>query len=215
MFYASRVEPKVISIEPHITTVDGRIAKRIGGVDEALAVTVSGDDYRAARDCKMQASKKTGSSYNNGLGNTVDDEKHVERTGRIGEMALSSITGCPVDLTYRECGDNMDFETDGVTYDIKTASGLKPYRLGLIMVRNPEGFEMPLKCDIYIVAYVAKEDREAMTADVVIVGYQTKEWLLANCKEVPGMLNSLHMNFELPYSELLPARDLLEMMRSE
>src|SRR5260221_9217812 len=82
----------------------------IAGVTrQVLKVEVSGSEYDLCEHSShnMWANTKTG-EWGSGLANTEGDPRKVERTGRLGEMALAKLVGIPIDLAYRVYGDDRD-----------------------------------------------------------------------------------------------------------
>lgn len=174
-------------------------------------VVISGEDYKVCSEIEMWSSSKKG-NYGKGLKNTAEDPKRVERSGKLGEMAFARLCGLGVDLSYRKLGDDMDFSIMGIKIDVKTS--LRNQGFGLIYAQAPGGRKLDLKCDRFVFAYIADDNREEEEATVVVVGY-VKKLALENRPLVPGWRGGGHMNYLLYYSECEPISKILSATRKE
>lgn len=174
---------------------------------EICAVVVEGEDY----DQCVEASKNQWSSSKSGNYLNPKDQFQAERTGLLGEMAFAMIFGLPVDLSYRETGDDgWDFMlSSGHKIDVKTNIGYQRFNPSYCIRFQEETFETHrLNADIYVVGYIYSEDKENKKAVVYLVG----------CEKVGDMLNdeSYHQpsrygswtNIELQYYKLRSFRAL-------
>lgn len=163
-----------------------------------LKCVVEGKDYEVCEDPKMWSSGKPG-EYGKGIANTTDDPLKVERTGKLGEVALSQIIQLPVDFAFKENGDNYDFIMDGFTVDIKTATRLPNYEASLMQAVNSYKRAIPLKCDYYVASYISVDDRANKRAEVIIVGVIDKN-TIQRLPKVPAKKGE-HLNYELNYND--------------
>ncbi len=76
----------------------------------AFKVDIVGEEYDMCVDFSknMWANKKKG-EWGRGMMNTDADPYKTERTGIIGEMGYAKLENIPVDMMYREGGDDYDF----------------------------------------------------------------------------------------------------------
>ena len=59
-------------------------------------------------------------TYGGGVGNSVEDEDIVERTGAVGEKAFSLLTGMPMNEKFKQNGDEgFDFRIPSFSIDVK------------------------------------------------------------------------------------------------
>jgi len=172
---------------------------------EAWRVVVEGDDYLRCEQSShnMWANKKKG-LWGKGYKNTSDDPRKVERSGRLGEMAFTNLTGSPIDLSYIEGGDRQDTVFRKKTVNIKVAFAL----YGVIMVRcEMNGRQLTLHEDMYVFSYLSNDDREKKSATIDFLGCLLKPELLSK----PRVSRKEWVNYECPYSELHPMRQLLSI----
>jgi hypothetical protein len=171
----------------------------------AYKVCIEPDEYKICVESasNMWANKKKG-SYGKGLVNTEDDPYRTERTGKLGEMAFSKLFQFPVDLTYREGGDDQDFICNGMKLNIKTSTKKPWYMAGLVTAGHYRGSNfvpLEIKHDYYVFGYIEMEDKKANTASIVFVGGCDKKTLIN--REVKRAIKGSHMNYQIPYSELV------------
>ena len=72
-----------------------------------LIVDIPKEEYLIVENLYMWCSSKPG-NYGRGIANTDNDPKKVERTGKLGEIALAKIFKLPVDIEYKTHGDKTD-----------------------------------------------------------------------------------------------------------
>lgn len=170
-----------------------------------MLVNVTGEDYAkcSLASSEYWANTKKG-AYGRGLGRTADDPYKPVRTGMLGEMAFSILSGAKVDFDYKEFGDNHDFLYNGKTVDIKCA--MKNYRKCLIYHKSASGKEIPLTKDIYVVGYIQSEI-VGVSADVEIVGYMTQDEV-RNCPICRG-IRGKHLNYEVYFNKVKKIEELL------
>lgn len=175
------------------------------------SIVVENEEYEKCVEASgnMWANEKTG-VYGGGMLNTKNDPRRTERIGKLGEMAFSKIFSIPIDLTYRRGGDKQDFLTsDSKKINIKTASEKKSYNCGLVKATNDNGTKLiPLSCDIYVFAYVAYDNRDKNEASVVVIGYMEKEEIEKKTPVPARNKFASHLNYEVPFVELKPIKDL-------
>lgn len=175
---------------------------------KGIAVDVCGYNYDKALEISrdMWCGEKKNSTYGGGLGNTDEDPKKVERTGRLGEIAFAMILGLSVDARYIKNGDKEDFNINGKSCDIKTAMKMPYYGNGLIL-GSVKGNKIDLKNDMYIFAYVLREDRVRKIATIVIVGCILKKDISTELHP-PMKKNGDNENYEVPYTSLRSITEL-------
>lgn len=170
----------------------------------AYKVCIEADEYNLCVESaqNMWANKKKG-SYGKGLANTEDDPYRTERTGKLGEMAFSKLYQLPVDMSYREGGDDQDFVFNGKKINIKTSTKKPWYAAGLVTAGHYRGTEfvpLQIKHDYYVFGYLEMEDKKANIASVVFVGGCDKNTLVN--REIKRAIKGYHMNYQIPYLEL-------------
>lgn len=172
--------------------------------DGKLFVTVSGENYRACeKSSHNMASNKKKGHYGSGILNTKEDPRKTERVGRLGEMAFSIVYKLPVDFTYIDGGDPYDFIVNGKTINMKTNSrNYGKDAVGLVKVRDRKcaPYKTP-KHDLYYVGYLNKEDRLAETAEIAIVGWVGRKYVLGRPEVLGKAKGSVHYNVEIEYKE--------------
>lgn len=176
-----------------------------------VEVIVSGEDYRICDECELWCSKKKG-NWGSGLINSDEDKHKAERTGLLGEMAFSKLSGLPINIEYQEGGSNNDFclTTAKSKIDIKTAYRRPKYNAGLIRC-GTNGKTIKLKSDIYIFGYVEKDLRQEKIAQIILVGGEYRENILKK-KPQKARLGH-HINYEVEYDQLIPIETLLLLIK--
>lgn len=171
--------------------------------DGSVGILIEKDEYLIIEEyaSKMWANQKKG-EWGRGLVNTPEDPFKVERTGRLGELALAKLLGLSLDLSYIKGGDAQDFIIGDMKYDIKTATKLPVYRAGLIKAYYHSKSRIPLKCDRYVFAYILSDDIINKEAGVVLVGYIDKYNISDVYLKVAK--KGSHYNYEIPYKNLKP-----------
>lgn len=153
---------------------------------ECFKVETTNEEYLI---CEEYSSKRWSNTkkgdYGKGFANTKDDPYKVERIGLLGEMAVGKIFNLPVDLTYREGGDECDFIlAKSITSNSKCRT--KKYDEAIVVCENEHGQKMSLKNDIYIFSYLEGENAKYKKAKIVLVGFSTKNFIIDNCQVRPG-----------------------------
>jgi hypothetical protein len=182
---------------------------------EVFNVSVKDDFYDlcVAASLKDQwLHKKKPGHYNNGLGNTYDDPRKVERMGFLGEMGWALVTKLKVNFDYIDGGDKYDFLPKNLGLDVKTA--LSNYGAGLIRIITEDGIKLELTSDIYLFAFLEEENIEARCATISYVGWLESDTIKCR-KIVPARKkDARHKNYDIPYEQLRPIRDLYEKIYS-
>lgn len=196
-------KPQVVS--PKYTNIEFKNSKR-----ECVSVRIEGDEYDVCDKTSknMWANKKTG-QFGRGLINKQSDPRRVERTGKLGEMAFAKVSDREVDTAYREFGDETDFLDGDRKIGLKVAASRPGYESGLIRAVTDRLKKLPLRDDITVFGYVADENRASKQADVVLVGWVTKEQILNEFSQLQPAKIGNHMNYEIPYYGMRPMRELL------
>lgn len=165
-------------------------------------IFINSDEYdicvQAASN--MWANNKKGSRYNEGILNTKDDPIRSERIGRLGEMAYGKMIGQPIDTEYKEFGDTMDFFYKGYKINVKCAAKYYSSEITLIKSHTESGVAVGLRQDLYVIGYLKNENKQLKQANVVILGYQTKEFI---SKTEIKKAKENHYNYQVPYQYLL------------
>lgn len=169
-----------------------------------MLVRVDGDNYKRCVEAASNywASSKNG-NYGRGLINSEDDPTKVERTGLLGEMAFSIMTGLPVDFSYKKGGDKTDFILNGKSVDVKTAAS--NYGANCIKAYTASGKYVFRELDIYVAAYVVEDNGES--AIVNLVGYELGS-VIKEFTPKGARAKGLHKNFELDHKNLKQIEDL-------
>lgn len=177
----------------------------------AKLILIQGSDYTKCVECSKNyhANSKKG-FFGRGIINSKNDPCKVTRIGLLGEMAFSLYTGLPADMEYRKGGKTHDFDANGISVDIKTAS--RDYGAALIRYKSQRGTIVLRKpADIYIGAFLSEEDKENGFANLVLVGWFPynefkEEWVK------PARVGN-HTNYELPFSEAKPMDSLCQQLQ--
>lgn len=140
--------------------------------------------------------------YGKGMLNSKKDPFRVERTGRLGEMALSKYLQVPINDEFLQFGDETDFVYNNLKIDIKTAHKKPSYEAGLIRAMSYSGKKISLTSDIYVFAYIIEENKNTKSAKIKLVGWANK----IDIEKLPLQPAKVgdHKNYEVPYSKLKP-----------
>jgi|GEM_PF-3195115 len=165
-------------------------------------------------------------AYRQGLMNTPEDPYKVERIGVYGEMAVSLITGWPMDKKVRMHGNEWDFVHNGFKVDIKTHFGYyheaayiqKKYGAYFIKATNGKGELGNLKSDFYLFCNISlpkfrRDEYNAQLVQVEVVGAIDKNRVLENADERRS--RAFWGNFEDYYvkkSEMIRIADFIKMI---
>ncbi len=146
--------------------------------------------------------------YGKGILNSKSDKYKTERIGLLGELAFAKLFNLKVDLDYKHGGDKFDFLISEKTYDIKTSSKRPLYEQGLIMRVTENGKLIEIDKDYYVFGYLKEENLQALWAEVVFIGYQTKEFIEKLTIVPPKVEYLKHKNVEVNYSDMLDLKEL-------
>ena len=163
---------------------------------------------------QMWANSKRG-NYGKGIINTITDKTKCERVGLLGEMAFAKISGLPMDISYREKGDDCDFVFPGGSIDIKNASKLSNYKQMLVYGATSSGKLIDIKSSHFVASYLAFEDIALKKATIVIVGWCTREQLMSKGLVRSKASKCMHSNYAVHYRDLRPISELLTMINPE
>lgn len=176
-----------------------------------ITVNVTGEDYLKCHAYSKDnwSSTKKG-SYGKGIANNSKDPNKIERVSKISEVAVAKLfSSPPPDFKYRKWGDKgHDLSISALTCDVKCSirKSNKSYFKG---VTNNN--RSTVKADIYIFCYLAKETTSYASASIAIVGYLTKDEILAKDLVVPSKgWSDAKCNYELEHSEFHPIEELME-----
>lgn len=201
-----------------IQTVPFIKAQKLGRIEvEGITVKLTPQEWDICDEVsKNYWSSKKGGVYGKGIINTEDDKTRVERVGLLGEMAFAKISGLPMNVSYKEQGDDYDFRFDGGTIDVKNASRLPPYKQMLVFGKHGNNSKpLELKSDYFVSSFLAFEDRDAKKATIIIVGFCTKDELLSQGLVRARAKKCSHYNYERHYRDLHPISELLTMINPE
>jgi hypothetical protein len=184
---------------------DAKIEKVLinGAFKKFYHILIRKDEYKICVDCacNMWANEKDGSKLNRGLLNSKKDPHRTERIGRLCEMGFGKLFDMSIDTEYKKFGDTMDFLYKEKKINVKGAARYPDWEAGLVLARDNKGRKSELKQDIYVFGYMKNENKEQEQANMVLVGYQTKEFILS-LPPVPARRED-HHNYEIPYQDLL------------
>jgi len=171
-----------------------------------LRLKISDKEYDLCRKASenMACSQKKG-YYGGGCINTPGDPFRAERTGRLGEVGLAFHIGVEPDLEYHAGGDRQDFIFRDFKIDVKTSRYNRG--TGYVLAVSEWGKYIPLTSDIYVFAYILKEDRKKRYAIVDYAGFLYKEEIIREPSKAP---RGRHLNYVIPFSELRPLEELLD-----
>lgn len=155
------------------------------------------------------SNKKKG-IYGRGLINNIDDPCRAERIGLLGEAALAQYINRKVDYDYKEGGNPFDFSLNKWKIDIKTAA--QNYGCGLIRAKNQYGDVIELTSDIYVFAYIEKDNRREKEATVILKGWLGRDDV-KKCPIMPARIGQ-HYNYQINYAQL-KSIDTLKSVRKE
>lgn len=152
------------------------------------------------------SNKKKG-QWGEGLANSKEDPRKVERVGLLGELGVGILFGLPLDLTYREGGDNYDFVLFSKTCNVKMRTEAPPrHDRGIIKCRHSvDTAYMPLTHEFYMFGFLDWEHERK--AEICIVGGIDRENI--NLEEHAGYAGS-HFNHHVHYRNMISIRKLLE-----
>jgi hypothetical protein len=171
-------------------------------------ILIRKDEYKICVDCacNMWANEKDGSKFNRGLLNSKKDPYRTERIGRLCEMGFGKLFDMSIDTEYKKFGDTMDFLYKEKKINVKGAAKYPSWEAGLVKAADSSGRKSELKQDIYVFGYMKNENKEQEQANVVLVGWQTRDYILG-LESSPARLEH-HFNYEVPYFDLLDVNDL-------
>jgi hypothetical protein len=172
----------------------------------AIRVTICPEDYaRCAEYAETcMCAKKRGTTFNEGCINNSQDPYRAQRIGKLGETAFGRHFGYPVDYKYRRFGDRQDFIVGKKRVDVKTSSYSRA-SVVFLRVRHSSGSPILIRHDVYVLARLVHEDREAQQAVVDLCGYCTREDV-ERLPEVPARRGH-HVNIEIPFKGLRKFRE--------
>jgi hypothetical protein len=180
-------------------------------VNNEYKIFINSDDYVLCETYakNMSCHSKPG-TYGSGLLNNKNDPYKTERTGKLGEMALSKLLKLDVDGEYRKYGDEYDFKVKNCKIDIKTKSPNNYInKTGYITAINENGYKLPLKSNIYVFCYLEYDDVVNKNAVVIIQGWIHSDEI-TNLIPVPSPLRyAKHKNYEIDLTKLKPIDELL------
>lgn len=180
----------------------------------AFKVDIVGEEYDMCVDFSknMWANKKKG-EWGRGMMNTDADPYKTERTGIIGEMGYAKLENIPVDMMYREGGDDYDFVRNDKKINIKTSHKEPWYQSGLVKAgyyRTKDGqtefISLEIKHDYFVFGFLTLDDIKNRMASVIFVGGCDKETLIN--RELKKAIKGSHMNYQIHFNDLTEMRDI-------
>jgi hypothetical protein len=180
---------------------------------EVGRILIQGNNYDVCDHFSFQrwSNTKTG-EWGEGLVNTSQDPRKVERVGLFGELAIGILFDQRIDLTYRPGGDQFDFQLFGKTVNVKMRTEAPPrHDRGIIKCRHSaQSAYMPLKQDLYVFGYLDWEYKRQ--ASVCIIGGIWKDKI--DTTEHAGFRGE-HFNHEVHYRHLMPIKKLMARHQKE
>jgi len=178
--------------------------------DNTILVTIDGKEYSECQyySDKLDTVNKRKSPYNNGIVNNSEDERKAERVGLLGETAFGYLFSLGPDFSFRPKGIPYDFIINDKKIDVKTS--IKPTSKSFIRVRNERGESVPMQSDLYVAAYLYRENRQQEWAQVIIVGGAWKKDLASY--EIRKSPRGNWFNIELEYTNLIPINKLIQLI---
>ena len=185
-----------------------------GQVCSCFMVSIQDYEYQLCEEVsKIWWARFKSGTYGRGLGRTDDDPDKPVRTGLLGQMAFGKLFHAPVDLKYREYGDEYDNLIGGNRIDVKCS--MRNFGTGLIYHTNERGRRIPLNKDLYVFGFVQSEIRQKGVAVVVFVGFVSTLEVEA-CEVKPGRKgrkdHKRHLNYEVPFGGMRPIAELQEIL---
>lgn len=166
---------------------------------ECLSVGVEEEEYYV---CEVSSwaenfwSNSKSGTFGKGLIYTEEDKYRTVRTGLLGQMAFAKVIGEPLDISYRKYGDKYDFLINGLTVDVKCST--KDMGKNFVCCVTERGVNLPVNKHIYVCSYLEYENRIEMKANVILVGYTTKD-KVAKLPLKKGHRGGTHMNREIEF----------------
>jgi len=171
-----------------------------------MIVNITGKQYKLCDKTSHNywANKKKG-NYGKGQLNSENDTRKTERTGLLGEMAFSIITGLDVDFSYKEYGDNYDFITKkGTKIDVKT-SHEEYNNMWIYYKKNGKLIDWKKEKDYFIQALIIDDNYQLEEAKIKFIGCISsnkinkykERWIRPSPR-----FNSNWINIEVPYTWL-------------
>ena len=163
----------------------------------------------------MWCSSKRG-TYGKGLLNSQSDPYKTERTGKLGEMALSKLIKSNVDGEYKKYGDQYDFKIKGYSIDIKTKAPNKYInKVGYITAINEKGYKLQLKSNIYVFCYLENDDTIQKNAVAIVQGWIHADEISKLTPKPSPIANAKHYNYEIDLTQLKTIDTLLEVLNQK
>ncbi len=173
-----------------------------------MKIIVNGSNYLKA----VAASGHMGCSDRPSIKGTPEDPLLAEREGRLGEVAFGMVTGLDIDADYHQNGDQGDFIVTTHVINVKTTS--MPHAVGLVRGTTWSGSRnIGLDSSIFVFAKIISEDRLKETALIDLVGWVTREEVLAY--PLVEAWKGRHQNHEIPHLALKPMDQLVGYLYTE
>jgi len=185
-----------------------KIGLNAGKIIQGVKVDLFEKEY----DLCEESSRNMSCNKRFGILNKKDDPYRTERIGRLGEKAFEKLTGLPVNFEYLEKGDKYDFIVDSeCKIDVKT-SLFSQNECGYITGVNKQGIKKYLTSNVFVFAYMSKEDKDQRLSSVVFLGYILREDVL----KIPLIKSNYgeHKNYIVYYKNLKPIKPLIEAIRT-
>ena len=166
--------------------------------------------------------KRENSDFQKGLVNTKDDQQKAERIGNLGEIAFAkSLQPYFNDKLFIDFSRNddgkpkmFDFLINDKKVEIKTAVSATTNRTCVRVTTGPNKDigRIPLTADIYVSAFLLKEEQENKRAKIVLVGWQTKDFVEKKLDDEYGK-GKRFFNRHLYFEKMLPLFDIVDYLK--
>lgn len=175
-----------------------------------ITVTISGEEYqRCSKYSKNNWSSSKPGRYGKGLGNSSKDASKIERVSKLSELAVSKLLrSADPDFSFRKYGDGgTDLTLHGLKIDVKCA--MRDYGANVFKGVS-KGGRSTVTADLYIFCYLSKEVAEFNTACIEVVGFLTKDEVLALDLVPPRVkFTKDPVNYDIRHSNMTPVEELL------
>jgi hypothetical protein len=147
-------------------------------------------------------------AFGEGLENSPEDTRRVERRGLLGEYTVATLLGLHFDCEYKKHGDKYDHLLHGLSIDDKLL-GRVDRDVMLVYYRHESGRVTLSIKDFYVICHLVNEDRGRRHAEVQLTAFVPGRVVLRS-PECKGRLGKGHNNLEVSAESWLPIDYLFE-----